>query len=150
MRRAAIVCAAAAALFASQPAAAQDWGALRDALLEMLGDVLLMEGYVYSGFAHEGALAEGESEDVPIRLGPGLDFAIVGECELDCSDLDLELYDAAGNVIASDFMLDEFPFIEATLPGNGSYRLRVSMAGCRASSCRYALQPLARAPGRPV
>ncbi len=123
---------------------------MRDALLDMLGDVLVMEGYAYAGFAHEGTLAQGEAEDLAIRLGPGLEFAVVGECEMDCDDLDLALYDAAGEVIASDFMLDEFPLVEVKLPSNASYRLRVSMSGCHAASCRYAIQTLARAPGRPV
>jgi hypothetical protein len=150
MRRAAIACALGATLLASQPAAAQEWEVLRDALLEMLSDVLLVDGYVYAGFAHEGTLAEGKSEDVPIRLGAGLDFAIVGECEAECSNLDLALYDAAGAMIASDFMLDEFPFIKTIPAASAPYRLRVRMTGCRASTCRYAVQPMVRAPGRPV
>jgi hypothetical protein len=150
MRRAAIACALGAALLTSQPAAAQDWEILRDALLEMLGDVLLMDGYVYAGFTHEGALAEGQSEDVAIRLGSGLDFAIVGECETDCSNLDFALYDAAGTLIASDFMLDEFPFIEISPAGDTSHRLRVTMTGCQAPTCRYAVQPMVRTPGKAV
>ena len=150
MRRTAIAGALGVALLVARPAAAQDWSVLRDALLEMLGDVLVMEGYVYAGFAHEGALAEGESEDVPIRIGPGLEFAIVGECEVACHNLDLALYNRAGELIASDFMLDEFPFIEALPPENGRYRLRVSMAGCSAPTCRYAVQPMVRSVGRRV
>ena len=150
MRRAAIACGLCVALLTGQPAAAQDWEILRDALLEMLGDVLLMDGYVYAGFAHESALAEGQSEDVPIRLGSGLDFAIVGECEAECSNLDLALYDAAGTLIASDFMLDEFPFIKTSASGNALYRLRVSMTGCHSPACRYAVQPMVRTPGKSV
>jgi len=150
MRRAAIACGLGVALLTSQPAVAQDWEILRDALLEMLGDVLLMDGYVYAGFAHEGALAEGSSEDVSIRLGPGLDFAIVGECEMDCSNLDFALYDAAGTLVASDFMLDEFPFIKTRTAGNALYRLRVTMAGCQAPACRYAAQPMVRTAGKAV
>ena len=150
MRRAAIACGLGAALLASQPAAAQDWEGLRDALLEMLGDVLLMDGYVYAGFAHEGALSQGQSEDVAIRLGSGLDFAIVGECEIECSNLDFALYDAAGTLIASDAMLDEFPFIETSPAGASLYRLRVTMTGCEAPACRYAVQPMVRTSGKAV
>lgn len=148
MRRVAI---AAAVLLAGTPlAAAQEWPAVRDALLEMLGDALVTEGYVYAGFAHEGTLADGQSEDVPIRLGPGLDFAVVGECQIECDNLDLALFDAAGGVIASDIMPDEFPLLEVSLRDNGPYRLRVRMTGCRAAACRYAVQPMVRARGRSV
>lgn len=137
-------------LLTTSPAAAQDWPTLRDMLLEMVGDYLAMDGYAYTGFAHEGSLGQGGSEDVPIRLGPGLDFAVIGECDGDCYDLDLALFDSDGNEIASDFMFDEFPLIEASPIHNAVYRLRVSMAACHVSSCRYAVQTMARPKGRSV
>lgn len=150
MRRTVVAGTLATALLVAVPAVAQEWDMLRDMLLEMLGDTLAMDGYAYAGFAHEGSLAQGESEDVPIRLGPGLDFVVIGECDGDCYDLDLALYDLSSNEIASDSMADEFPLIETSPAHNALYRLRVSMAGCHVASCRYAVQSMARAQGRPV
>jgi len=154
MKRRSIAILAAAALLAAPPVAAQEWHDLRDLLLEMIGDVVAQEGYVYAGFAHEGALRQGESEDVTIRLGVGLDFMVVGECDTDCEDLDLALYDGDGNAVDTDFEVDDFPIVMTSPPDDpitfGVYRLRVTMAACGVEPCYYAVQTFARPRGGAV
>ena len=134
---------AGAALLAA-PAAAQDWDSLRDTLLETAAGSFGGENYQYSGFAHEGSLNDGQSEDVMIRLGGGLDFMILGACDADCEDFDLTLYDERGNVVDSDLELDDFPIVHAVPSRNGVYRLHVSMAECDIDPCRYAIQPFVK------
>ena len=54
--RAISVLAAGASLASAMPVLAQDWAALRDALLEQAGELFGEEGYDAIGFIHEGAL----------------------------------------------------------------------------------------------
>jgi hypothetical protein len=146
IRRAAIAGALGAALLAP-PAAAQDWDALFTMVIETASEMFAADGYAYAGFAHEGELAEGASEDVAVRLGPGLDVILSGMCDGDCDNLDLALYDSSGNEVASDFEMDGFPILTVSPATSGVYRLRVIMADCRMAPCRYAVQPFARPPG---
>jgi hypothetical protein len=143
MRRMAIAALAGAAFLAA-PAAAQDWGSLRDRLIQTAADSFGSENYSYGGFAHEGSLSDDQSEDVTIRLGAGHDFVIVGACDTDCADFDLTLYDASGNVVDSDLQLDDFPIVRANPARSGVYRLHVSMADCQIDPCRYAIQPFVK------
>jgi hypothetical protein len=140
MRRIAIGVAAGAAVLTGAPAASQSWSELRDTLLDNADELFDEGGYGFAGFAHEGTLDDGQSEDIAIRLGAGLEFVVMGACDADCEDMDLALYDAAGNEVDSDFEMDDFPIVAASPASSGTYRLRVSMPGCTANPCSYALQ----------
>lgn len=143
MKRIAMAGAAGAALLAS-PAAADDWSDLMDSLMETAVGQFSDEGYHYSGFAHNGALADGESEDVAVRLGPGLEFVLIGACDLDCEDLDLVLYDDNGREVDSDLEMDDFPIVMVSPSRDAVYRIRVTMADCEIEPCRYGIQTFAR------
>ncbi len=139
-----LVAALAATGMLSAPAAAQDWGSLRDVLIETAAESFGTEDYRYSGFAHESALADGDSEDVTIRLGAGLEFIIIGACDGDCSDFDLTLYDSSGDVVDTDLEVDDFPIVRASPTSDGVYRLNVSMAVCSSNPCNYVIQPFVK------
>ena len=54
--------------------------------------------------------------------------AIYGSCDGDCYDLDLAIYDSAGNLIGSDTASDAFPVVVA--PYDGFFLVEVSMPEC--------------------
>ena len=54
--------------------------------------------------------------------------AIYGSCDGDCYDLDLAIYDSAGNLIGSDTASDAFPVVIA--PYDGFFFVEVSMPEC--------------------
>ncbi len=57
---------------------------------------------------------------------------IYGSCDYDCYDLDLYLYDSAGNLVASDTLLDSFPIVNA--PYTGNFTIEVTMPNCSHSA----------------
>ena len=54
---------------------------------------------------------------------------IWAECDRDCHDVDLVLYDRNGRVVAEDTLLDDFPIVQT--PYEGDFAVQVIMAGCR-------------------
>ena len=61
---------------------------------------------------------------------------IVGVCDNDCTDMDLKIYDASGNLVGEDVLVDDVPIVE--IPGAGRYTAEVLMPGCSTSICYYA------------
>lgn len=57
---------------------------------------------------------------------------IYGTCDSDCYDLDLFLYDTAGNLVASDTLLDSYPIV--TAPYTGNFSVTVTMPNCSHSA----------------
>ena len=53
--------------------------------------------------------------------------SIYGACDIDCSDMDLFLYDGR-TLIAQDSLEDDFPIV--TAPYEGYFTLQVSMFSC--------------------
>ena len=65
--------------------------------------------------------------------------SIYGECDQDCFDLDLFLYDANGALVAEDSLPDYFPVV--TAPYEGYYTVDVYVYDCsHRSGCAVALE----------
>ena len=63
-------------------------------------------------------------------------YRIVGACDDDCSNLDLELIDVStGGVVASDMLQDDFPVVDFTPQANGRYIVRLLMQTCTVAPC---------------
>jgi hypothetical protein len=103
------------------------------------GEQLANRGYELTHNIYTGSLDDDESTDVTMRLELGTQYAIMGVCDNDCSDIDLTLYDAAGNQIDQDIAADDYPLVEVTPRRSATYRVRVTMADCSAEPCRYGL-----------
>ena len=74
----------------------------------------------------------------------GETLTVVGVCDVDCSDLDLALYDAAGNLIVKDILQDDRPEISFEILQPGTFTVRVYMATCDVEPCAFAVQALRR------
>jgi S1-C subfamily serine protease len=107
--------------------------------LDATTQVAASNGYQAGGESF-GAVAQGAVESLDVQLDAAQDYLIVGACDNDCTDLDLALVDAAGTSIASDTATDDKPVLQFAGPGNGSYRLLVTMATCPAAPCRYGVR----------
>ncbi|MGQ9837859.1 MAG: hypothetical protein ACUVRV_07805 [Cyanobacteriota bacterium] len=49
-------------------------------------------------------------------------------CDLDCYDVDLVLYDANGQVVATDQLSDDYPIVQA--PYEGNFFVKVILFSC--------------------
>jgi hypothetical protein len=123
--------------------------AWREQIRRQLATSGLVSSYKNEGFAEShdtfyDLVATDASETVTIDLVGGRDYRFVGKCDTDCSDLDFQLYDAAGTLLDSDLLSDDVPVISVSPTRSGTYRLRVTMASCSVALCGWGVTVLAR------
>ncbi|HEX8906703.1 MAG TPA: hypothetical protein VF771_17765 [Longimicrobiaceae bacterium] len=143
MKRTAIALAALAGLFLTTTAAAprqqDEWVAQVRRQLQQYGRAVESRGYSLSHQILTGSLDNGESEMVEVRLDIGTLYQIMGACDNDCTDLDLTLYNSAGNEVDSDLQVDDYPVVSVEPGRTATYRIKVTMARCSAEPCRYGI-----------
>ena len=103
-----------------------------------------LRGYTSTHKPFKDPLAHRCSNNITIKLRTNTSYAIVGVCDRDYRDVDITLYDRAGNRIASDFKNDDTPFIRINPNRSGAYRIRVSMANCKTNFCYYGVGAFGR------
>jgi hypothetical protein len=86
-----------------------------------------------------GTLYDDYSTDLYVTLLGGVEYRFVGECDVNCSDLDFEVFDLNGNSIDVDYGSDDTPVVSLTPTYTTRFRLHVVMANCAASYCGYAV-----------
>jgi hypothetical protein len=75
----------------------------------------------------------------PLTLFAGRRFMIVGVCDNDCTDVDLELEDKDRVVLASDTAADDLPTIHFTPSETTTYWVKPIMHECTANPCGYGI-----------
>ena len=81
---------------------------------------------------------DGDYKTITYTLTGGETYKIVGACDNQCSNLDLELRDDNGNLIQRDSASDDIPIVEVTPRRDGKFSLKVSMRDCSSSAgCVY-------------
>lgn len=89
-----------------------------------------------AGFNDEIAdLQPGTDHRWQINLTGGQNYRILGGCDNECSNLDIELIDSRGGVIASDMGPNDFPVVNFTPQSNGAYIVRILMQACSVAPC---------------
>ena len=96
------------------------------------------EGYKPTGWSQRGALPKGQEARFTVALSGATDFQLVGVCDSDCDDLDIQLLDSTGKEVDEDDKKDDFPIVGA--PAAGTYTARVTMAACSSSACAFGLK----------
>ena len=104
---------------------------------------MVNEGFVLSD-SWNGQLAEDGGDVVPLVVLPGVEYAVMGVCDSDCSDLDLEIEDGFGNLLDADYELDDLPGVYATALSAGSFNIFVDMIECSTGICYYGLAVFTR------
>ncbi len=70
-----------------------------------------------------------------LHLQAGTPYRIIGACDNECSNVDLELIDASGAVVASDVLPDDYPIVDHTPAEAGIYQIKVMMMTCTLAPC---------------
>lgn len=124
-----------AALLTAEPAPAAQDGAVRQLLAA--ADQLFVGRASNTGIEGFGDLKDGEDATFTLALRPGGQYFVVGVCDQDCSDLDLEARNSAGVELDSDYEVDDAPVLSFTAGRTGEVALDVLMSDCSAEPCRY-------------
>jgi hypothetical protein len=140
MHRAAVALLLGAACLAPVAARAQSrWEDQVHNQIKHAGRILEDKGYTMTHDEYSGNLKESESEYLNITLHAGTDYAIIGVCDNDCSDLDLRIFDADGDEVDNDVQTDDVPIVHVAPTETQRYRLKVIMATCKTSPCFYGI-----------
>jgi len=71
-----------------------------------------------------------------VNLVGGAAYRIIGACDNECSNMDIELIDVStGGVVASDVLPDNYPVVNFTPSANGQYIVRMMMRTCTIAPC---------------
>lgn len=81
------------------------------------------------------SLQPGRDHRWQINLTGGTGYRFVGGCDNECSNLDFELLDNSGAVVASDMLPDDVPVVNFTPAANGRFTLRILMQTCTVAPC---------------
>jgi hypothetical protein len=91
-----------------------------------------------------GDLEDGESTTWTVTLQAGREYKLIGACDVDCGDLDLELFDEYGYSVDEDYAGDDYPVVVVRPPYTQRYSFEVSMADCWYEPCGYMIGILGR------
>ena len=80
-------------------------------------------------------IAQDGTHEWTLDLRGGQTYRIVGVCNIGGENLDLELRDSAGAVVASDVLEDDVPIVEVAPTADGAYRARFIMKDCADGPC---------------
>lgn len=117
---------------------------VRQQLIQQIGDLL---GQVDNQFGGGMARAQGTVDEVApmqpgtdhrwrVTLTGGTAYRVLGACDGDCTNVDIELIDmTTGGVVASDMLPDDYPVVDYTPAANGDYIVRVLMQTCTVAPC---------------
>jgi hypothetical protein len=117
---------------------------VRQQLITNIGQQLDQYG---QNFAPGSTRPEGVNDEV-VPMQPATDhrwnitmtantaYTIVGACDGDCTNVDIELIDTqTGGVVASDMLADDYPVVNFTPTANGTYIGRLLMQNCSMAPC---------------
>ncbi len=107
--------------------------------LMMAAIALGLEDYQLFYDPYIDSLGANSEDRLTFTLKKGGTYAIVGVCDEDCSDIDLEIYDENGNSIAVDRGTDDYPMIQISPAWTGEFSLEVDMYSCSTSDCYYGI-----------
>jgi hypothetical protein len=108
-----------------------------EAMFSRADQVYASRGLRRTGWSRQGTLAAGDEAVVKLELSGSSFYVVTGLCDASCKNLDLELLDRKGRMLASDHRSDDFPLITAQ---SGTYRMRVQMIKCALRKCYYGLR----------
>lgn len=83
-----------------------------------------------------------------VQLVRGVDYQVVGVCDSDCKNVDMEVYDASGATIGADTLEDDFPRAQFRPNQSGPHTVKVWLRVCNSAdgtqSCMVAARLLRR------
>jgi hypothetical protein len=79
------------------------------------------------------------------NLSAGVEYTVIGACDGDCHNVDIELIDSRGGVVASDMLPDDYPVVNFTPQADGVYYARLLMQNCSVAPCYGGMRLLSAA-----
>ena len=101
--------------------------------------ILETQGLYPTDEVYTGSLDADSDEDYWVTVQGGQEYAFLGVCDIDCSDIDLYVYDEKGGEVGSDATADDVPVVHVSPRTRTSYRVRVDMFDCDVEPCFYAV-----------
>lgn len=80
------------------------------------------------------------------ELEAGVTYRIVGACDRDCTNMDMEVFDPAGALVGSDVQPNDRPYVDVTPSESGRFRVHPWVVVCRARPCYGGIRVLKRQP----
>lgn len=123
-----------ALLFPVSPASAQDrYVDQVQGYLDLAQETVLNEGFTYEGES-SGWMAAGAEAGLVLALSAG-DYVVVGQCDDDCTDLDLGVDQLDGTSLGSDRELDSSPVVLYSLTEVTKVIVTLGMIDCATTRC---------------
>jgi hypothetical protein len=136
----------AAAASAGVPGSRQAEGLDRivGAQLESIRSVGEGEGFSQSFEDRFDQLDHQASVEHVFELEFAREYFIAAACDEGCSNINLQLKDENGYLVALDDAPDDAPLVKVLPRWSGPFHLTVTMAECQAAPCRYGIKVMAR------
>ena len=99
---------------------------------------LTTKGFTLIDVAQTEVILAGASSVSSVILSPGSQYVILGVCDNDCSDLDLNL-SKGGMELDKDSTTDDWPLLTVTPTSSPNYEVKVTMYACSTPNCGYQL-----------
>lgn len=112
--------------------------------LKVAAEEMVAEGY-FNMYYFVSFLGQDEEQTWSVPLVAGAEYLVVGACDPDCSDLDLDIA-RNGSSVDADAAADDMPIVVVEQAETGEYEVTATMYECIAEPCFYGFVVLARAP----
>jgi hypothetical protein len=80
-----------------------------------------------------GLLKVGTPKVWEVQLVRGVDYQVVGVCDSDCKNVDMEVFDTAGASIGADTLVDDFPRAQFRPSQSGPHTVKVWLRDCNSA-----------------
>jgi hypothetical protein len=96
------------------------------------------------------AMQPGTDHRWTLNMTANTSYVIVGACDGDCTNVDIELIDmTTGGVVASDMLPDDYPVVNFTPTADGQYMARLLLQNCTTAPCYAGARVVSSAAGAP-
>jgi hypothetical protein len=95
---------------------------------------LTMPGYVLDSFGVV-RITPGTSSRVSLNVPPNREVEIMGDCDDDCFDLDVAVYNKDGKLITEDREDDYYPIVDFKSDSSGRIDIELILHNCEANYC---------------
>lgn len=85
-----------------------------------------------------GRMDDDASDSWTLTLTGGMTYQIIGACDADCSDLDIEVMEGE-KVITRDVLVDDVPIVTFSVASTTAIKIKVIMAACSSEPCFFGI-----------
>lgn len=77
----------------------------------------------------------GKTADIELDVPANSSIEIMGDCDEDCYDLDIAVYNLDGRLLAEDRLDDYYPIVLFESGSKGRVRIEIDLVDCEANYC---------------